>query len=262
MGQPKKPTAKPAGAGRSQNATASKEAPARQSTPRLWYAAALAALLVIGSGVGYRALAARYAHLGESIPIPPETLAGIPEHLGEWEGREIPMDEYVVKATDTDAHVNRVYTDNRSAQMVSLYVAYGLRLRDLAPHRPEVCYPGAGWTLSEEQIIELAIAGGTSLPCRILHFQKPGLKSDQIVVLNYYIVDGQHCADVSLLRSQAWKLSGERHYSAQIQVTAGSSRFRDQAEQSVREFAALVAPEVERILTEAVAKATAPAAAN
>jgi len=198
-----------------------------------------AVCLLIVSGAGYRVLAWRLGATGGSIPLPPGALQRLPMELGEWSGREIPMDEAIVRATDTDAHINRRYSRSNGAETVWAYVAYGIRARDLMPHRPEVCYPDNGWTLKDTRDAELPLADGTKLHCRILRFSRAGLSTENTTVINYYIVDGEYCPDVSLLRSKAW--TGQRGigYMAQVQITCpGRGQLsQDSSVKSVSAFA-------------------------
>jgi EpsI family protein len=138
--------------------------------------------------------------------------------IGEWAGQEVPIDEATVRATDTDAHINRRYTRQGAPESVNLYVACGVKARDLMPHRPEVCYTGSGWTLLDRHSVELALSDGTKLPCNVMQFSKGGLNAQKVLVLDYYLVDRQYCSDVSLLRSKAWRGSGTVKYVAQVQV--------------------------------------------
>jgi EpsI family protein len=216
----------------------------------------VAIVLLIGSGAGFRVLAAYYARPPDSVPIPKGTLGKLPLQIGDWTGRDLPMDERVIRATDTDDLVNRCYERSGSREAVSFFVAYGVRLRDLAPHRPEVCYPGAGWTLDENRTIDLKAVDGSTLPCRILRFHRGGLESERIIVLNYYIVDGHYCPDVALLRSRVWRTNGGAKYSAQVQITCPYGAFQDAPGESVRTFAADSAPAVRELLAKAVAESS------
>ncbi len=159
--------------------------------------------------------------------------------LGNWTGKEEPLDEAVVRATDTDAHVSRRYSRQNSLESVWLYIAYGVRARDLMPHRPEVCYTGAGWTLVDRDSTELALADGMKLLCNVLQFARGTLNKRRVVVLDYYIVDGQYCHDVRLLRSKAWRGSGTVDHVAQVQIVASvmTNMPADSAERSVLAFA-------------------------
>lgn len=66
-----------------------------------------------------------------------------------------------------DNLVTRVYGSSRNAPPVMVLVAYNNRQDGvLQLHRPEVCYPAGGYTLSETQLIDVPLAG-RNLPSRI-----------------------------------------------------------------------------------------------
>jgi EpsI family protein len=180
-------------------------------------AAVTATLMMFVFGVVHRTLAARLTTDNVS-PMASDSLDKFPMQIGDWTGQDVPLDETVIEATDTDAHISRNYFRNNKSDSVWLYVAAGRRSRDLMPHRPEVCYIGSGWTRTGKNLVELPVSNGTTLPCNVFQFSKGALVSNRVLVLNYYLVDGQFCRDVSLLRSKIWQGSGMVHYVAQIQI--------------------------------------------
>ena len=199
-----------------------------------------ASSIMLSFGIGYRVLAARLAAPVDTIPLSPEALARLPLQIGDWTGREVPLDEAIVQATDTDAHINRSYSRQNAPESVLLYIAYGVRVRDLMPHRPEVCYTGAGWTLIDRRSTELALTDEMKLPCNVLQFSRGSLNKQRVVVLDYYIVDGQYCDDVSDFRFKAWGGSGTVGHVAQVQIVASVAPNlpADSAGRSVSAFAA------------------------
>jgi len=209
-----------------------------------------AVVLMVAGGTVYRLLARHLARPTEHVTMPPGALSVLPMRLGNWTGREVPMDQAVVEATDTDDHINRVYSRAAGTESVALFVAYGVRARDLMPHHPEVCYPGSGWTLDDTRTTDLALADGSELECRVYTFSRPGLTNERIAVLNYYIVDGQYSPDVSLLRSRVWRGSGGVKYTAQVQITCSGSAFRGlgSAVKSIRSFAADAADAIRALM--------------
>ncbi len=213
----------------------------------------IAGLLMLVSTVAYRVLAAHLEAPVNTIPISPAALERMPLQIGGWTGQKVPLDEAIVRATDTDAHINRRYSRHNASEYISLYVAYGVRARDLMPHRPEVCYTGAGWTLIDKRSVELPLSDGMELPCTTLQFSRGTLNTKKTVVLDYYIVDGQYCRDVSLLRSKAWRGSGTVRYVAQIQIAASatSDLTADSAARLVCEFAAESASSISRLFESA-----------
>ncbi len=212
----------------------------KQERSRVVLATVVASIVMLTTGIGYRVVMAWPPP--PPIPLSPEALARLPYQLGDWLGQESPLDEDVVRATDTDAHVSRTYSRQKPPGSVWLYVAYGVNARDLMPHRPEVCYTGAGWTLVDRRSMELALDAGTKLPCNVLQFSRGTLRKERVVVLDYYVVDEQYCNDVSLLRSKAWRFwrgSAMVDHVAQVQIVASvaPNLAAESAERSVSDFA-------------------------
>lgn len=181
-------------------------------------AAATAGLIIFMWGIAYRVMAARLEAPVDTNPIQSEVLEKFPLQVSDWTGEDVPLDDAIVRATDTDAHLNRRYLRGNASEYVMLYIACGIKARDLMPHRPEVCYTGAGWTLIDKCSLELPLTDEIKLPCNILQFSRGSLSKEKVIVLDYYIVDGRYCNDVSLLRSKAWRGSGTIRYVAQVQI--------------------------------------------
>jgi EpsI family protein len=183
-------------------------------------AAVVASCLMLVFGLTYRVVAARLDAPINTTPISPDALTRFPLQIGDWTGVDVPMDEAIAKATDTDARLNRRYTRRGGLEAITFYIASGVKARDLMPHRPEVCYTGAGWRLTGRRLAELPLGDSTLLPCNIMQFSRGVLNTQKVVVLDYYLVNGQYCADVSLLRWKACLGSGRVRYVAQIQIVA------------------------------------------
>ena len=72
-------------------------------------AAVAAGCLMLVFGLAYRVVAAKLDGPVGTTPISQEALARFPMQLGDWVGEDVPMDEAIARATDTDAR--RVYLD-------------------------------------------------------------------------------------------------------------------------------------------------------
>ena len=72
-------------------------------------AAGTAVCLLVASGVGYRVLEWHLDAAGGGVPLPPGALQRLPMQIDDWVGQDVKLDDAVVKATDTDAHINRRY---------------------------------------------------------------------------------------------------------------------------------------------------------
>lgn len=206
---------------------------------RTWLAGAVGGLVLIVGGAGYRVVAAQLDR-APAAPLPAGTLAALPLVLGDWCGRDVPLGESVVRAADVDDHVSRVYARPGQTLPINLFIALGSRARDLMPHRPEVCYPGAGWTLRRQAVESVVTSDGGELETTIYTFGRGDLGGRTLVVLNFFVVDGRPCRDVSLLRSRAWRGQASIRYMAQVQVVAAVEAW--QAESAgvgaARDFAA------------------------
>ena len=110
-----------------------------------------------------------------------------------------------------------------------------------------------GWTRIDRRSVELPMSDGMQLPCRILQFSRGTWNTEKVIVLNYYIVDGQYCQDVSHLRLKIWRGSGAVGYTAQVQIVASvtDSMITDSAERMVCEFAVESASSISRLFESA-----------
>ena len=215
-----------------------------------------AVVLLLAARLGYGLLESRYGQAFRSVPLPRGSLEKLPQVLGEWQGHPQPMKAAIIKATDTDDHVSRFYRSAREPTGVSLWIGYGGRLRDMLPHRPEVCYPANGYTLEEERHVQLKSSDGTLLPCRILYFARGGLQAERVVVLNYYLVDGEYSPDVSLLRTRAMRFQAGGRYVVQVQISSIYDPLRHQPDAAVRGFAEASADAIRETVQAAVRTAS------
>lgn len=224
----------------------------------------VAAAMLLAAGARYRALAGELGRGGQAALVRTEDLARVPMSIGAWRGRDEPIDKNIAAYTDADALLCRVYT--RGGQTVVLYVAGGVRARDMMPHRPGVCYPSHGWMQEAERPIRVTLADGSVLPCQVFMFGKGGLSTRTVKVLNYYIIDGQYGADVSALRKKAMPGSSHLRYLAQVQlsctVAGGSAR---DGQELLEEFIAQAGPLVLGVMpgqSPSTPSASAPAPAR
>jgi len=226
-------------------------------------AAGVGIVMLAAGGIGHRVLS---RHLDLAVggePIPRGTLAKLPLALGEWTGREQEMDKRIAERIGCDDWISRMYVRGATTDAVGLFVSAGIRSRDLSPHRPEVCYPTHGWTLRDANDAILSLDGESELPYRIFHFSRTGLTAEKTTVLNYFIVDGQCCPDVELLRSKSWRGSKGVRYVARVMITANDRQFpsQKQADRAVKKLAAVSAKGILALLPE-VKQEPASAAAN
>ena len=185
-------------------------------------AAVAASLMILLFGWACRMLAAQLGVPVTTTPIASNALGRFPMRITDWLGRDVPLDDAIVRRTDADALINRRYSHD-CTEAVSFYLACGTDTTELIRHRPEVCYPQAGWMPISRSTIELPLNGGAELPCTIFQFSRRGLDVERVTVLHYFIVHGQPCREVPLLlQSRIRRAFSLVDCVGQVQIVASS----------------------------------------
>ena len=202
-------------------------------------AAIAASLLMLVGGLTYHVIAARLPVPKTAAPIDPDALERISMQIAGWVGEDIPIDDDIISRTGTDAHINRRYSRGNGLESVMLYATCGANIGALIGHRPEICYAGSGWAPVDCLSVELPLTDGTELPCSIFEFSRSGLRVQRVVVLNYFIADGQHYGNASATRSRAGYRLAEVRYITQVQIIASVNLnvSSDSAKRIVSDFA-------------------------
>ncbi|MBN1788200.1 MAG: EpsI family protein [Sedimentisphaerales bacterium] len=193
----------------------------KNSISRIWL---LAVVLLIFSGVAYRVITSRL-ELIVTTPIKlPVQLNDFPMHVGNWSGKDVPIPENVLRVAANDDSMNRFYINELSNRWVNIYIAYSARPRTMLGHRPRVCYVGGGWIHDSTEESSFISSSGKHVPCLIHHFHMPEPSNDQIVVLNYYILNGKIITDdhgFSGVGIRTPNIAGNpARYVAQIQISS------------------------------------------
>jgi hypothetical protein len=213
----------------------------RGATP-VWLAAVLAVLLLVATGFAYRTAMARVQ--GEDVepvrlPVP---LAQFPWQVGDWAGENLPIPETTevyMRQNFADDYLSRHYTNGAQKLSANLYVVYcSSKPGGILGHRPGICFPNNGWVHDSTETSEITSRSGRPIGCLIHRFHKRAPAYQEIVVLSFYVLNGQITLDESGF-SGFWtrrpNISGDlARYVAQVQV---SSLF----EHSVRTAAAQMA---------------------
>ncbi|MBI1829872.1 MAG: exosortase-associated EpsI family protein [Planctomycetes bacterium] len=110
------------------------------------YHAFLAAIgILMMSGLLYHVLAADSAQLDSAA----ERVAGVPLIVGDWHGRDEATDDAAFAQTGAKAYWTRQYVHQKTKESVLVILMCG-RAGKMAVHTPEVCYSGAGYSLSDQ----------------------------------------------------------------------------------------------------------------
>lgn len=190
-----------------------------------WFVWFLAVFLLISAGTAYRVLAPLVVDAPITLPI---RLSAFPVEISDWVGKELPIPaitkEYMEK-NFADDFTNRRYINTTTKAWADVYIVYcASRPGSMLGHRPQVCYPGHGWIHESTKPYQFTSQAGREILCLKHRFLKPAPLYDEIVVLNFYILNGQITAnekDFSGLLGRWPNLAGDpARYVAQVQISS------------------------------------------
>jgi hypothetical protein len=189
----------------------------------VWFVWLLAASLLTGAGAVYRVLASRLELVASSITLP-VPLDAYPKRIGRWLGEDVPIPLNVQQVAGNDAFVNRLYKNRTGNEWVNVYIAYTAHPRTMLGHRPRVCHVAAGWIHDVTESGEFASRTGRKLPCLIHHFHRPAPEHEEMVVLNFYVVNGRLTPDERVFSGVGFRtpnIDGDpARYVAQVQISS------------------------------------------
>ena len=90
----------------------------------------------------------------------------IPMIVGDWYGREVPMDERTYEILETKDAIMREYT-NSDNERVLLAIVFAADNRKVA-HPPEVCFAGGGWSRTDKVVQTVTVENRTIEVNRLL----------------------------------------------------------------------------------------------
>lgn len=111
-----------------------------------------------------------------------------PTTIKEWKTvSDEPLESDVLAALKPDDYLNRDYVHGN--QPINLFVAYFDSRRDgRAPHSPQWCLPGAGWTGLSSQVVYIPLQDGQQIPVEEYIVEKGSERS----VVIYWYHQGEH----------------------------------------------------------------------
>ena len=179
-------------------------------------------VILLGVGLALRVLGPDRASSGTSLVRLERPLSELPLVFGSWEGVDVPVDPQVVQVAKNDDYVSRRYYNRSNGKFVDFHLAYTARPANMLGHRPSVCYPAQGWQSTEPQEVELTLTNGKRMACLVHQFSRDLPNPENLVVLNYYILQGQPTADWTDFWGPKWRrpnvAKDPNFYVAQVQV--------------------------------------------
>lgn len=191
-----------------------------------WVAAVMSLLL---AGAFYRSEARRLDSITSKPVRLPLPLSALPMTVGQWDGRDAPIPEAVRKAVANDDSVSRFYVNRSSGEWAQLYITFSSRPRTMIGHKPSVCYVAAGWVWDGSDLSTIISRNGRKIPCLIHRFHQTDSARSEIVVLNFYVINGQISCDESVFSGIGWRTPNIRgdsaNYVAQVQISSTLEAF-------------------------------------
>jgi hypothetical protein len=206
------------------------------------------AVVFIAGGAAYRLAVAQLRPYLDQRVVLPVPLSHFPIRHAGWTGKDQPLRPEVEKVAGADDYLSRLYSHDQTGEWASLYVPYCGKPRNMLGHRPTVCYPAHGWIHDWTRKDTLALPDGRSIPCLVHRFHQLAPLQGEIVVLNYYILNGVVTNDEDQFAGVGWRLpnieGNPAYYVAQVQVSSTS-------EAAVRRLAADTAARILDFLPDA-----------
>jgi hypothetical protein len=201
----------------------------------------LAVLLLVCSGITYRVLASRLKLVVDTPVELPVPLSTFPKQVGLWAGKDVPIPPNIQRAARNDAFLNRLFINKLSNQWANIYIAYTAHPRTMLGHRPQICYVAGGWVHEGTEPANVTSSTGRKLPCLLHRFRRPSPETEETVVLNFYIVNGQLTSDERVFSGVGWRtpnINGNpARYVTQVQI---SSVFENSVRSAARDITELV----------------------
>ena len=141
------------------------------------------------------------ANPGVRLRTDPPHIPFLPLSLGDYQGREYEMTPAEKNLLDEGVKLARdVYASTTGRQIMATIILSGFEKRSL--HRPEVCLPNQGWTVTDRQPITLRLEDGREITLMMMRIfrdvePKPGVHIRTRAVNFYWYIgsSGTTCAD-------------------------------------------------------------------
>jgi hypothetical protein len=188
----------------------------------------IAVLLLVSAGIAYRVPAHRLKLLGEEPVVLSVPLRDFPKQFGNWVGNDINIPattrEYMER-NFADDFFSRRYVNSSDKIWADIYVVYcSSRPGGILGHRPSVCYPAHGWLQETTEKSQFISRNGRQIECRVQKFRKPAPSRDEVVVLSFYVRNGQVTteeSDFSGLFGRKFNIAKDpSRYVAQVQISS------------------------------------------
>ncbi|GEM_PF-2986309 len=231
----------------------------------------VAGILLLLASIGFNFWLDRLNRLKSanlSVPLK-QPLSSIPAQLGDWVMvEEIELPQNVKDIAGVDDYVNRRYvqkgqevTENvgehkaGTEEGLHVYVAYFGGIRTAAPHRPDICLRGSGWTIAGAHRRQIEIPGMGETQTVGVHVDVFTREENRQMVVWWEYIHGKNVTN-PLMERVRWILplfmGGKAGSVVQVQISqdVGAKESEDEVYERIVGFARAIAPEVGKCLPE------------
>ncbi len=183
-----------------------------------------------------------------------EPVNNMPEQIGLWQGKDLPIDQAVLDILGKGDFLNRVYTSSRSdsasTPVVGLFIGYFPTQRTgQTIHSPQHCLPGAGWTFESSTYTDLRAQDSHSF--RVGEYVITNGEQKQFV-LYWYQAHGRSVANEYAskfyLIADAMRMNRTDGALVRVITPIATNESLDAARQRAVDFTSLMAPQLQRFI--------------
>lgn len=172
----------------------------------------------------------------------------IPKQQGDWKlDHNIDLDANTMQQILADSYVAREYK-NSAGQRVQLLVVYRRYGRREFAHRPELCFPAAGFTITKKGKTTLPYAGRDVSAVSL----KASLPNGYRTNLAYFFASGKKTED-DFIRQQLWmafeRVIPNKNGWTFVRLVSPTVTTDDEAQAAQRDFMRTFAPAIEAAIT-------------
>ena len=176
----------------------------------------------------------------DRVPVS-EPVSSMPEQIGMWQGKDLPIDQAVLDILGKGDFLNRVYVsgsgEQHSAPVVGLI------------HSPQHCLPGAGWTFESSRYTDLKAQNGQDF--RVGEYVITNGEQKQFV-LYWYQAHGRSVANEYAskfyLIADAMRMNRTDGALVRVITPIAPNETVDAARERATAFTSLMAPQLHRFI--------------
>ena len=181
----------------------------------------------------------------------------IPRDLPGWKCLgDVKMDDSTMKQILADSYVDRMYQD-KNGQLVELLVVYRRFGRREFAHRPELCYPAGGFTITHKGRTTLAYAGHDNPAIQLIADGTNVARADGKVgvpttTVSYLFASGQK-TECDFLKQQIWmaieRLIPNKNGWTFVRLSSMRVTNDEDAARAQQDFMRAYSPSIEKVIT-------------